>query len=783
MFAHKLSPLLAQTYDAAYQRAIQSANLYRLGLYIVSTILVLAIATSTISKLQAIATALQQSKTRLRHIFDNTQVGIFRTRIEDGTVIAANQYFVSMLGYDAIDQVVGIKRSKDLYADVQARRLVLDRLQREGRVHSFETQFKRRDGSLCWVLFSCQINQAENCLDKVVADISDRKRAEAALRQSEATKQALFQAIPDFMLRMYRDSTEFDVISAGKTNLLPAPGATHADLRDVLPPDLVERRLDAVQQALEAGQIKVYEQYLERNGCFIWEEVRVVPCSPDEVLVMIRSICDRKRAEAELQQAIEDAQVANRAKSQFLSNMRHALRTPQNVNLGFTQLMERYRSLDAQQQDYLTSINQSGGHLLSLINDVLEMSKIEAGKVSLNPSDVDLYDLLAGVHLMFQHKTNSKGVDLRLERSPDLPHYIRTDESKLRQILVNLVGNAVKFTDAGHISLRAGLAADAADGSEADSATLPLRLRFEVEDTGTGIASDALDSLFEPFVQAAPGQPNHRLNQMGTGLGLPISKKFVELMGGELSVTSQLGQGSCFWFSMQAADALCRPAEPSVSDRAIVGLAPGQPAYRILIAEDVAENRQLLMALLRPIGFDLKEAQNGQEAVQICQAWRPHFVWMDLRMPVMDGYEATQQIKALDDAPVVVAITGSVFQQEQSTAMAAGCDDFIRKPFRTAVIFEKIAAFLGVRYRYEEATPARPGDSAADSSQVITPAHLQVMPSEWRVRLHHAATRVDEQAAMDLISDIPPEHAEMAQGLSHLVNSFSFERLVALTQG
>ncbi|MGF1538505.1 MAG: DAHL domain-containing protein [Elainellaceae cyanobacterium] len=651
---------LAQTYDAAYQGAIRSANLYRLGLYIVSTVLVLAIATSTISKLQAIATA---------------------------------------------------------------------------------------------------------------------------LRQSEATKQALFMAIPDFMLRMYRDSPAFDVISAGKNNVLPDPSVTHADLRDVLPLDLVERRLDAVQQALDTGKIQVYEQYLERSGCFVWEEVRVVPCSPDEALVMIRGICDRKRAEANLQRAIEDAQVASQAKSQFLSNMSHELRTPLNVILGFTQLMARDRSLAPQQEEYLTSINQSGEHLLNLINDVLEMSKIEAGKVSLNPSDVDLYDLLAGIHLMFQLKTSSKGLDLRLERSPDLPHYIRTDESKLRQILVNLVGNAVKFTDTGHICLRAGLAPDACNRFEADAFPTPQRLQFEVEDTGSGIASDALDSLFEPFVQADPGQANHRPTQTGTGLGLPISKKFVELMGGELVVTSEPGQGSCFCFSIQAATVLCRPAEPSSSDRAIVGLAPGQPAYRVLIAEDVAENRQLLMALLKPVGFDLKEAQDGQEAVQICRAWRPHFVWMDLRMPVMDGYEATQQIKALEDAPVVVAITGSVFQEEQNTAIAAGCDDFIRKPFRTAVIFEKLATFLGVRYRYEDALAGR--DGATAPSQValgaITAAHLQVMPPEWRSRLHQAATRVDGQGTMDLIADIPPEHAELAQGLRHLVNSFSFERLVALS--
>ena len=659
---------LAETYDTAYQQAIRSASRYRLGLYVLSTVLVVAIATAIISRLRTAATALQQRETQLRNIFDNTQVGIFRSQLDDGLVLAANQFFIAMMGYETVNDVVGVKRSIDFYVDAQARQQVLKKVLRIGEVHNVETQFRKQDGSLCWVLFSCRVNRAENCLDKVVADISDRKQAEA-----------------------------------------------------------------------------------------------------------------------ELKQATEAAQVANQAKSQFLSNMSHELRTPLNVILGFTQLMSRSHELDQQQQGYLNSINQSGEHLLNLINDVLEMSKIEAGKVGLNPSDFDLHALLAGIHLMFQFKANSKGIDLRLEQATNLPQYICTDESKLRQVLVNLVSNAVKFTTSGHICLRASDVTSesvSSPKSEESSPASPLVLHFEVEDTGVGIDPTELDALFEPFIQAKSRQPS----QPGTGLGLAISRKFVKLMGGEMTVASKLGQGSQFCFSIHAKEGLPGATARSQTSQTVIGLEPGQPSYRILITEDMPENRRLLVDLLKPLGFELREAQNGLEATLIWQRWMPHLIWMDLRMPVMDGYEATKQIKAVGkNAPVVIAITGSVFKEEQTLAMAAGCDDFICKPFRTIVILEKMAEFLGVRYIYSEPpVPAKHSDTnKAPAPEVtakpITAQDLQVMPPEWIQQLNQAATKVNGQEVSNLIKVIPSGHTALASHLTHLVENFAFEEIVTLT--
>ena len=603
--------------------------------------------------------------------------------------------------------------------------------------------------------------------------VSKLKAAAIAQQQSENTQQALFQAIPDLMMRMYRGDVNYDIVSVGR-EVISRSQSRHGNLYDILPSAQVKRQLSAVNHVLNTGQVEIYEQQLVRNGQAVWEEVRVVRCGKNDVLVMVRDICDRKQAEAKLQQATKSARIANQAKSQFLSNMSHELRTPLNVILGFAQLMTRNRALNPQQQNYLDSINQSGEHLLNLINDVLEMSKIEAGKTTLSKNDFDLHGLLRGIHTMFQFKASANGIELHLDIEEDLPHYIHTDESKLRQVLINLVGNAVKFTNDGSISLRAHTTTtEMATTGEAN-------ISFEVEDTGQGIVAKDIATLFDPFSQA-----ENRLSQpQGTGLGLSISKKFVEMMGGKMVVTSEPGVGSRFCFSVLVD--IARTMEPIAAERLIVGLESGQPTYRILIAEDVAKNRELLADLLAPVGFNIKEACNGQEAVEICQQWQPHLVLMDLRMPVIDGYEATRQIKARQIkarqikaqkiSPVIIALTGSTFKQEKALALETGCDDFVSKPFRTETIFAKLAEFLNVRYRYEDAKAPVP------VTAIVNKEDLQVMPHTWIQQLNQAATRVNSKEINRLLKEIPSEKVAIASYIRQLIKDFRFEDIVKLTQ-
>ncbi|MCZ6635915.1 MAG: ATP-binding protein [bacterium] len=463
----------------------------------------------------------------------------------------------------------------------------------------------------------------------------------------------------------------------------------------------------------------------------------------------------------ELAAANRKIQEANRLKSQFLANMSHELRTPLNAILGFSQLMNRDSNLSPEHRENLTVIGRSGEHLLALINDVLDMSKIEAGQTTLNEVDFDLYPLLDGLEEMFLLRAGDKGLELVFNRPEEVPQYVRADAGKLRQVLINLLGNAIKFTETGSVTL-------GVRGGEG-------RLYFEIEDTGPGIASEEQAVLFDAFVQTAAGQQV----QGGTGLGLPISQEFVRLMGGEIVVVSQVGRGSAFRFDIRVkpsdADAVV-DVRPS---KRVVGIEPGQSVYRILVVEDRLENRKLLCKMLQPMGFEVREATNGQEALSIWEAWRPHLIWMDMRMPVMDGYEATRRIKATEQGrdTVVVALTASAFEEQRAEVLSAGCDEFVRKPFREEEIFAVMAEHLGVRFVYESDSVSAP----PKPSRELTSEDLSVLPSDWMAELNQAAARADADLIALLLEQIEPDHGVLAGALKDLVYDFRFDRLMDLT--
>jgi signal transduction histidine kinase/ActR/RegA family two-component response regulator len=468
----------------------------------------------------------------------------------------------------------------------------------------------------------------------------------------------------------------------------------------------------------------------------------------------------------ELETAKEEAEAANIAKSVFLANMSHELRTPMNAILGFAQLMERDSKTTPAQQDNLEIISRSGEHLLQLINDVLEMSKIEAGRAVLNVMGFDLRRLVTSIEDMLHTRVESKGLRLNIEIASDVPRYIHSDEGKLRQVLLNLLSNAVKFTDEGVITLSV----------EADAPIERIcRLHFKITDTGQGIAPDEMDKLFEAFAQTESGEKSHE----GTGLGLAISRQFVGLMGGEIQAQSELGKGSTFAFDMTASLAADTDVEAVRLIRRATEIAPGQPTYRILITEDKWENRTLLWRLLEPFGFELKSAANGQEAIDIAESWQPHLIFMDMRMPIMDGHEATRRIKSTikGQAIAIIALTASVFEHERMSVLEDGCDDFVRKPFREAAIFEKLTQHLGVEFIYEE-------NGKAPSSRIapeLTADSFTQAPPEWIARLHHAASMADYEASLSLIDEIRPTDDDLADALHNLVVEFRFDRILTFT--
>ncbi len=477
-----------------------------------------------------------------------------------------------------------------------------------------------------------------------------------------------------------------------------------------------------------------------------------------------------------LQQALLSADSANRAKSEFLANMSHELRTPLNAILGFTQVMSRDNSLSKENQEHIDIINRAGEHLLALINDILEMSKIEAGRTTLNQQSFDLIELLNGLHKMMQLRAESKGLQLLFKYASDLPRYVQTDEGKLRQVLLNLLGNAIKFTQAGSVTLRVKMLHPASiDGSQ-------CLIGFGIEDTGSGIVAEEINLLFEPFRQTETG----RKSQQGTGLGLAISQKYVQLMGGDIRVTSQLGSGSLFSFDIQINETDASKIEISQTKRKVLSLAPNQPEYRILVVDDVKDSRLLLAKLLTALGFSVRQAENGQEAVNCWESWQPQLIFMDMRMPIMDGFTATQKIKATPQgqATKILALTASAFEENRQVILACGCDDFVSKPFREATLFDKIREHLKVHYIY--AQEKEDTQSLSGQHQDASPTDIRLlllkMSTEWQIQLNHAAAQGSDDRILELIEQITPEYQPLAEALKDMAYNFQFKKIMQLTE-
>jgi len=729
---------------------------------------------------------LRESESRLRFLFDNAVLGIFQTTPK-GAVLSVNPAFARMFGYESPDEVLRtVKNAREFYADANDRHRVLDAVLNGPGWGKFEIPYRRRDGGSFASILHIWGARDENGrivrFEGFVEDISERRQAEEEAKELQRRLADILEFMPDPTMVIdaegritawNRAMEEMTGVPAAEmlglgdhAYAVPFYGEPRPILIDLVmrPPEELDR--DKYTHVQRKGNILTgqgHTTHLAGGDRYLVGSATALYDSAGNIvgaIETVRDVTERNLLEENLRRARDAAEAANRAKSAFLANMSHEIRTPMNAILGFAQLLRDSPALTPELSAHVDVILRSGEHLLNLINDILEMSKIEAGQATANLATVDLHGLIRDVQLMFEIRVRKKGLAFEVVQAPDLPRFVTTDEGKLRQILINLLGNAVKFTDSGGIVLRVA----SGDGD---------RLVLSVEDTGPGIAEDEQEELFKPFSQARAGQAAHG----GTGLGLAISRQFALLLGGDLHVDSRPGSGSMFTLEIHAPT--CEPPESTASaeQARVVGLASNAPAPRILVVDDKDTNRALLRSMLEPLGCELREAADGAEALAIFDEWAPDLILMDLVMPGVDGYEAMRRVRATEDGrriPIVV-VTASAFEEDRQRVLDAGADDYLRKPIRRQELLESIHSLLGLELVYDAGAPDEGTEGQAQQA-----VDLSRVPESLRERLVEAAQCADLEALTRLLDEVEAMAPVMAGRLRTLATDYEYERIAEI---
>ncbi|MFH0975708.1 MAG: PAS domain S-box protein [Spirochaetota bacterium] len=660
---------------------------------------------------------LRNSEVRYRELFDNISSGvaiyqaldngndfIFKDFNKAGEAID-NEQKENLIGRSIHNARLSIKESG--LVDV------LKRVWETGNPERFPiTQYKDNKLSGWYENYVYKLPSGE--IIAVSDDFTERKRNEDELlkyhehleelvkvRTGELAKErnllrTLIDNIPDEIYIKDKESrfitTNYHVLRIfGKSNVNDLTGKSDFDL---LPYDKAVNYYKDEQEVLNYGKTMNYEEIIRHpDENERWYSILKLPLKDSSgnvsgLIGINRDITPFKIAEQTLKESKELAENANRAKSTFLSNMSHEIRTPLNSILGFCQLMMYDDNLNPEQVESLETINRSGEHLLSIINDILEMSRIEAGQVTLNVSEFDLRKLLSDVEAMFSLKTKTKNLNFEMVYPESLPGTVVADEAKLKQILINLIGNAEKFTNEGGIIVKVNT-----QGISKNKCVL----KIEVEDTGPGIPEYEIGKLFRVFGQTEAG-----INEGGTGLGLTISRQYALLMGGDITLKSETGKGSCFTIQVNIETGKELQKKKKVRKGRIVKIKPGKNKYKTLITDDKSDNRVLLKKILEPVGFEIQEASNGIEAVEKTKEWTPDIILMDMRMPMMNGYEAIKAIREIKDNNIsIIAVTAGAFSEDKKKALNAGANAFLRKPFKEQELFDIIESCLNVKFLYD----------------------------------------------------------------------------------
>lgn len=719
-----------------------------------------------ITERKRVENALKTSEERYRRILQTASDGFLLADI-NGNIFQVNQAYCAMSGYSE-KELLGMRIS-DLEA-IETSEETEKHLRKvfENGEDRYESRHNRKDGVIYDVEISSRFYEQDNGWIVVFArDITERKKHEIYLKQlSEAVAQSPNTVVItnleggiEYVNPKFVELTGYSVkeVLGQNPKILNSGSQPKEFYKDMW-------------ETIKSGRIWQGE-FLnkKKNGEYYWERASISPVIENDgrirhFVAVKEDISKQKQAEEELRLAKEAAESANRSKSAFLANMSHEIRTPMNAMLGFAQLMIRDQGLSEKNREYVRSINRSGEHLLTLINDILELSKIEAGRMVLNPTACDFHDMINDLELMFRMRTEVKKLRFVSRIDGAVPGSMIIDEAKTRQVLINLLGNAVKFTHSGTIELRAF----------ADDVTDEItKIRIEVEDTGPGISGEDLGLIFQAFEQSVVG----RKTGGGTGLGLSISRQYAQLMGGDIMVRSTPGKGSVFTFTFIAHNSAV-PVLPRIrSAERIIGLTPGQKSWKILVADDRDENRTFLVEMLKGVGFHVMEAVDGLQAVDLYRREAPDLIFMDLNMPNMNGYEAGRSIRNTPTGKElpIIAVTAYAFEEERLKSETEGMNAFIRKPFKEIEIFKTIQSLLPVTYIVSESNePYGP----VQSDEALEIGDLISLTDEDVETLVSATLSADYDRLLQLINGLKKDNFKLASRMESLVKRFQYTELL-----
>ncbi len=706
---------------------------------------------------------LRQSEQKYRRLYETMRDGFVVTDMQ-GLFLQFNPVFQQMLGYSAEELCqLTYQDITPSHWQTMEDRIVKEQVLARGYSDVYEKEYIRKDGSLFPVDLRIHLlTDAEGQRTGMwgfVRDITDRKWIQEKLRVTGAYYRSLIEASLDPLVTITRDGKISDLNAATES-------ITGYSRRELIGKDFSnyftqpDQAKMVYQQVFHEGMVRDYELAIRHRDGHVIPVLYNASVYRDEegdvigVFAAARDITAQKRAELELRQSKEAAETANRAKSAFLANMSHELRTPLNGILGYAQILSRDKSLTSKQKGGVAIIQRSGEYLLTLINDILDLSKIEAGRLELYPTDFHLGEFLHGINDLFQLRAHQKGIGYQYEMLSPLPTGLHGDEKRLRQILINLLSNAIKFTDHGEVSLKLSYYND--------------KMLFQVEDSGIGIALEDQQNIFLPFQQVGP----HNSQMEGTGLGLPITQKLVELMGGKLQVESVLGEGSIFWMLLALPPSTVVQSTHLIAPT-VVGFQG--PPCKILVIDDQPENRSVVADLLTPLGFEVYQASDGQIGLEQTMAIHPDLILMDLVMPVMDGFQLIHRLRKLQKFghTPIIAVSANVFGSHQQQSLEAGCDDFLAKPIRAEVLFNILQKHLHLEWIYDEEVQHFNSSESQEEIATTELSMVQVGPSAEQAALLYELTLSEE------LSQVVAQAEQFAQIDSRLVSFTNHLRQLA----